>query len=235
LKNIVDLVVNQIRIFPVDIIPLGLINTKSCVEKVKDTLSISEVGALPFSEGKDVIVFRKGELKENNELVVINKVEVDPRRIIIEVAGTSKAGNKVYELFMSSLTALTNLDLESLRSPLLLAETTRCVATFDFTFEELFNRSFVEFLNKKVNKEATNDVAEGSIRPLAAITEISYRVKDEALINNKISMNPKRLTVAPRPGAPLDERKYVISSPFDSDTHMKLIEELNKAITGRGV
>lgn len=235
MKNIVDLVVNQIRIFPVDIIPLGLINTKSCVEKIKDTLSISEVGVLPPIEGKSIIIFLKGELKENNELVVINKVEVDPRRIIIEVAGTSKAGNKVYELFMSSLAALTNIDLGSLQSPLLLAETTRCVATLDFTFEELFNRSFTEFLNKRVEKEATNDAAEGSVRPLAAIAEISYRVKDEYLVSNRISMNPKQLTIAPRPGAPLDEKKYVISSPFDSDTHLKLIEELNKAITGTGV
>ncbi len=235
MKNIVDLIVNQIRVFPVDIVPFGLINTKSCVEKIKDTLSISEVGVLPPIEGKAIIVFRKGELKENNELVVINKVEVDPRRIIIEVAGTSKAGNKVYELFMSSLTALTNLDLESLRSPLLLAETTRCVVTLDFAFEELFNHSFTEFLNDRVEKAATNNVVEGLVRPLAAITEITYQIKDEALVKNKISMNPKQLTIAPRPGAPLDERKYIISSPFNSDTHMKLIEELNKAITGTGV
>ena len=233
MKNIVDLVVNQIRIFPVDIIPLGLINTKSCVERIRDTLSISEVGVLPSIEGKDVIVFRKGELKENNELVVINKVEVEPRRIIIEVAGTSKAANKVYELFMSSLTALTNIDLGSLQSPLLLAETTRCVVTLDFTFEELFNRSFTEFLNKKVEKEATNDVAQGLVRPLAAIVEINYVIKDKALLNNKIGMNPKQLTIAPRPGAPLDERKYVISSPFNSDTHIRLIEELNKAIVSK--
>jgi len=233
LNNIVDLVVNQIRIFPVDIIPLGLINTKSCVERIKDTLSISEVGVLPSIEGKDIIVFRKGELKENNELVVINKVEVDPRRIIIEVAGMSKAGNKVYELFISSLTALTNLDLESLRSPLLLAETTRCVVTLDFTFEELFNHSFTEFLNDRVEKEATNNVAKGSVSPLAAIAEITYQVKDEALVKNKISMNPKQLTIAPRPGAPLDERKYIISSPFNSNTHMKLIEELNTAMVSR--
>ena len=233
MKNIVDLVVNQIRIFPVDIIPLGLINTKSCAEKIRDTLSVSEVRVLPSIDGKDVIVFCKGELKEDNELVVINKVEIEPRRIIIEVAGTSKAANKVYELFMSSLTALTNIDLDSLQSPLLLAETTRCIVTLDFTFEELFNRSFTEFLKKKVEKEATNDVAEGSVRPLAAIAEISYRVKGEALINNNISMNPKQLIIAPRPGAPLADKKYVISSPFNSDTHIKLIEELNKAIVSK--
>ncbi len=230
MKNIVDLVVNQIRIFPVDIIPLGLINTKSCVERIRDMLSVSEVGVLPSIDGKDVIVFRKGELKENNKLVVINKVEVEPRRIIIEVVGTSKVANKVYELFMSSLTSLTNIDLVGLQSSLLLAETTRCVVTLDFAFEELFNRSFTEFLGKKVEKEATSDAAEGSVKPLAVIAEISYRVTDQALINNRISMNPKQLTIAPRPGAPLDERKYVISSPFNSDTHIKLIEWLNKAI-----
>jgi len=231
--NIVDLVVNQIRIFPVDTIPLGLINTKSCIEKIRDTLSISEVGVLPSIDGKDVIVLRKGELKERDELVAINKVEVDPRRIIIEVAGTSKAANKVYELFISTLTSLTNIDLGSLQSPLLLAETTRCVVALDFAFEELFNRSFAEFLGKKVEKEATNDVAEGSVRPLAAIAEISYRIKNQALLNNTISMNPKQLTIAPRPGAPLDERKYIISSPFNSDTHIKLIEELNKAVVSK--
>lgn len=232
MKNIVDLLVNQIRIFPVDTIPLGLINTKSCVEKIRDVLSISEVGRLPSIDGKDVIVFRKGELKEDNELVVLNKIEVDPRRIIIEVTGPSKMGNKIYEIFISSITEFTELDLESLRSPLLLAETTRCVVTLDFTFEELFNRSFTEFLNK-VEKEATNDTAEGSVRPLAAIAEISYQIKDKNLVDNRISMNPKQLTIAPRPGAPLDEKKYVISSPFNSDTHVKLIEELNKAMSSK--
>ncbi len=228
--NTVDLVVNQIRIFPVDVIPLGLINTKSCVEKIKDTLSISEVGALPSIGGNNIIVFSKGELKENNELVVINRVEVDPRRIVIEIAGTSKAGNKVYELFIASLTALTNQNIAGLRSPLLLAETTRCVVTLDFTFEELFNHSFTEFLNDRVEKEATSSMAEGSVRHLAAIAELTYQIKDETLVKNQISMNPKQFTIAPRPGAPLDERKYVISSPFNSDTHIKLIEELNKAM-----
>lgn len=231
--NILDLVVNQIRIFPVDVIPSGLINSKSYVDVIRDTLSVSEVEVRPFIEGKDIIIFRKGELKENNELVVISKIEVEPRRIIIEVSGKSKAGNKVYELFISSLASLTNLDLESLRLPLLVAETTRCVVTLDFSFEELFSRSFIEFLNKNVEKEATNSVARGSVRPLTAIAEITYQIKDESLINNNIGMNPKQLTIAPRAGAPLDARKYVISSPFNSDTHIKLIEDLNKAIINK--
>ena len=230
--HILDLVVNQIRIFPVDAIPLGLINTKSYTEKIKETLSMNEVGVLQTGEGKDVIVFLKGELKGDKKLVVINKIEIDMRRIIIEVAGSSKDGNNVYELLVASLSTFADSNTKQLKSPILMAENTRCVVTLDFTFEKLFNNSFTEFLKKRVEKEATNEIAEGSIRPMAAIAEITYQIKDQSLINNKISMNPKQLTIAPRPGAPLDEKKYVISSPFDSVTHIRLIRELNKAMIG---
>lgn len=232
LKNITDLTVTQIRIFPVDVIPLGIIAAKSCVEKIRDALSVGEIEARPFIEGRHVITFRRGELKNENRIIAINKVEVEPRRIIIEVEGTSKEGNQVYEVFLSSVLAVASVDLESLRMPLLVAQTTRCVVTLAFTFDALFSNAFIEFLNRKVEKEASNNAAKGSVRPLTAAAEITYQIRDKALIDNNISMNPKQFSIAPRAGAPLDARKYVTSSPFDSDTHLKLVEELNKAVAG---
>lgn len=111
-----------------------------------------------------------------------------------------------------------------------MAETTQCVATLDFVFSALFNDAFIEFLNEKVEQKACNNLAKASVRPLATAAEITYEITEKALIDNKISMNPKQFNIAPRPGAPLDAKKYVISSPFDSDTHLKLIAELNRAI-----
>lgn len=230
LKNITDLKVTQIRIFPVDGIPIGVIATKSCVEKFKDALSIGEVEVRPFIEAKEVCLFRRGELKRENRLIVIKKIEVDPRRIIVEVEGTSKDGNEVYEVFLSIVAAVANVDLDGLRTPLLVAETTQCVVTLDFTFDALFSSAFVEFLNCKVEKEACSNLARASVRPLAATAEITYEIIDKALIDNKITMNSKQFSIAPRPGAPLDARKYIISSPFDSDTHLKLVDELEKQI-----
>ena len=69
LKNIVDILVNQIRIFPVDIIPLGLINTKSCVERIRDVLSMSEVGMLPSVDGKTLLFFVKVNSKKTMNLL----------------------------------------------------------------------------------------------------------------------------------------------------------------------
>lgn len=232
MENITDLTVTQIRIFPVDVIPLGIVTTKSCVEKIRDALSVGEIEARPFIEGKNIIIFRRGELKTENELIVVNKIEIDPRRIIIEVGGTSKEATQVYEVLLSSLAATTNLNLDHLRMPLLIAETTRCVVALDFTFNALLSNAFIMFLNSKVEKEASDKIARGSVRPMAVAAEITYQIIDKALIDNNISMNPKQFTIAPRPGAPSDAKKYVISSPFDSDTHLKLIARLNKAITG---
>jgi len=230
LKNITDLTVTQIRIFQVDIVPLGVITTKSCVGKIREALSIDEVEVRPFIDGKGIIVFRRGELRREKRVIVVNKIEVDPRRIIVEVEGTSKDGNEVYEAFLLAVAVVANVDPESLRAPFLVAETTQCVVTLDFTFDSLFSGAFVEFLNKRVEKEASSDVAKASVRPLAATVEITYEITARALIDNKITMNPKQFSIAPRPGAPLDARKYLISSPFNSDTHLKLVDELNKAI-----
>ena len=230
MKNIADLAVTQIRIFPVDVVPLSVITTKSCVEKIRDALSVGGVELRPSIEGKEIFVFRKGELRRENRLTVINKIEVDPRRIIVKVEGTSKDGNEVYEAFLSTVAEVANVGLEDLRTPLLVAETTQCVVTLDFALSALFNSAFVEFLNEKVEQKAYSNLAKTSVRPVATAAEITYEITDKILIDNKISMNPKQFNIAPRPGAPLDAKKYVISSPFDSDTHLKLIEELNKVI-----
>ena len=230
MKNITDLTVTQIRIFQVDVVPLGMIMTKSCVEKIREALSIGEVEVRPFLEGKDIMVFHRGELTREKRVIVVKKIEVDPRRVIVEVEGPSKDGNEVYETFLSAVAAVANVDLESLRAPLLVVETTQSIVNLDFTFDSLFSNAFIKFLNSRVEKEASSNVARASVRPLAATIEIRYEIKDKALIDNKITMNPKQFNIAPRPGAPLDAKKYLISSPFDSDTHLKLIRELNKAI-----
>ncbi|MBM2825517.1 MAG: hypothetical protein HW402_1181 [Dehalococcoidales bacterium] len=228
MKNVTDLTVTQIRIFPVDVVPLSVITTKSCVEKIREILSIGEVVVGPS------IVFRRGELRREKRVIVTNKIEVDPRRVIVEVEGTSKDGTEVYEAFLSAVAVVANADLESLRKPLLIAENTQCIVSLDFTFESLFSEAFIKFLNSKVKKEASSKIARASVRPLATAVEITYEIIDKTIIESKITMNPKQLHIAPRPGAPLDTRKYLISSPFNSDTHLKLVNELNKDILAVG-
>ena len=231
MKEITDLTVTQIRVFPIDVVPLSKITTKSCIEKIRDDLSVVEIEPGPFIDGIGPIVFRRGEIKKGNGIIVINRIVVEPRRIILEAAGTSKETKRVYDAFLSSIDAVTNIDSVKLRVPLLVAEITQCVATLDFHFESLFNSSFIEFLNSSVKKKATSKTAKGSIRPLVAEVEISYQMEDETLIENRISMSPKRFVIAPRTGAPLEARRYLISSPFDSDTHLKLVRDLEKVIT----
>ena len=230
MKNATDLTVTQIRIFQVDVVPLGVIKTKSCVEKIREKFSIGAVEVRPFAEGKDIIVFRRGELRREKRIIVVNKIEVDPRRVIVEVEGTSKDGNEVYEAFLSVVAAVVTDALQSLRAPLLVAETTQSVVTLDFTFDSLFSTVFTKFLKSRVKKEASSKFARASVTPLAAMVEIQYEITDKALVDNKITMNPKQFSITPRPGAPFEAKKYLISSPFDSDTHLKLIDELNKAI-----
>lgn len=230
--NITDLKVGQIRIFPVDIVPLKMIASKSFHERLKEDFSISEIEVLPLLEGINSVIYRRGEIIIRGKITIINKIEIDPRRIIIDIAGTSKHANQVYNKLLSSISSLTNdIDIDSLRTPLLLAETTQCIATLDFNINALYNNSLVRFINKTLKKATTNVTAESSVKLVGIACEINYNIIDEALSQNKITMNPKQFTIIPRPGLPLESKKYLISSPLDSDTHLKLIKELNAVIS----
>lgn len=231
MKEITDLTVTQIRVFAVDVVPLSKINTKSCIEKIRGDLSVSQIESTPFIGGIGPIIFLRGEIKEENRVIVINRIAVEHRRIILEVVGTSKETDHVYDVLLSSIASVADIDLGRLQIPLLIAETTQCVATLDFPFESLFSNSFIELLNSRVKKEATSKIAKGSVRPLVAEVEISYQIKDETLIKHSISMSPKKFTIAPRTGIPLEARRYFLSSPFDSDTHLNLVRDLEEAIT----
>ncbi len=230
LKEITNLTVTQIRVFPVDVVPLSQIGTKSCIEKIRGDLSISEIGPAPLMNDRGPIIFLRGGIKEKDRVLVINRVAVEPRRIVLEVVGTSKEANQVYDSLLSAIDSAAQIDLDRLRTPLLVAETTQCVATLGFHFESLFNSTFTQLLDSRVKKEATNKLAKGSVNPVLAEAEISYQIRDKTLTENKISMLPKKFTIAPRAGTPLESRRYFLSSPFDSDTHLKVFKELEEAI-----
>jgi len=231
MENVTDLKVNQVRVFAADIIPISLITANSTVDKIKGALSFGEIQAIPTVEGKNIIIFQRGELKRDNKLVIINRIVVEPRRIIMDIDGTSKDSNEVYEEFLTIISGVGTIDLKVLRKPLFVAEGTQCIVTLSFSFDSLFSKEYLAFLKKQVETTAESDVAKAVVRPSIALAEITYEIKDQILLDNKVGLNVKEFRISPRPGIPLDLRRYIVASPFDSDTHLKIIGELDKTIT----
>lgn len=231
MENVTDLKVSQVRVFAADIIPISLITANSTADKIKGALSFGEIEVHPTTEGKNIIIFQRGELKRDSRLVIINRIVIEPRRIIVDIDGTSKDANEVYEELLTILSGVGTIDLNVLRKPLFVAEGTQCVVTLNFGFDSIFSKEYLEFLKKRVATGAESDIAKAVVRPSIALAEITYEIKDQILLDNKVGLNPKEFRISPRPGAPLDSRRYIIASPFDSDTHLKIIAELDKTIT----
>jgi hypothetical protein len=47
---------------------------------------------------------------------------------------------------------------------------------------------------------------------------------------SRIGITPKKLTIGLRPGTNGEAKRYFLSSPFDSDTHLSLIREKEKLV-----
>lgn len=230
MKEITDLTVTQVRVFAVDTIPFRRMGTKSCTDRIKNDFRINEVRTDLVSPGVGSIVFEIGELEQEGSTIVTNRIVVEPRRIILDVAGTSRQASQVYALLLKSMESTTGMNLTKLRSPMIVSETTQCVAALEFPFDSLLADSFTRFIHDSVTKTASTKIAKASLTPLVLEFQVNYDVKAKTLIEHKISLSPKRLTIAPRGSTPLEQKRYFTSSPFDSDTHLRLLQDLERAL-----
>lgn len=203
----------------------------SCIQKIREDFYVTQVESIPSLDGPGIIVFSKGEMKKAKKTVVINRLVFESRRIVLEVAGTSKESNQVYDAVLSSIDTVAGIDSSQLREPIITSDTAQCIVTLDFDFQSLFRDSLVEFMNNRVKRQATSKIVKALVVPRAAEFEISYEITDDAVSKNRVTFSPKRLVIAPREGMPREARRYFISSPFDSDTHLKLIRELEAEIS----
>jgi hypothetical protein len=234
LKAITDLAVFQIRVFQVDVIPFNQISLNVCTDKIRSDLNIQGIEQGQGIGGVNQIVFRKGDIKGENGQIIINGITIEPRRVILDILGSSHEANLVYNKLVTAIGAVISLDLSKLNDPLIKAETTRCAVDLEFSFWSLLSDKFANFINKRVQKSATTELADASILPLSIDVEINYVIKDETLKQSRVGMTPKKLSISLRTGTTLESQRYLISSPFDSDTHLILIKEL-EATLGKGI
>ena len=88
----------------------------------------------------------------------------------------------------------------------------------------------LELFETMAAREASSEVAGAEVRPVSLQFEVRYLVSDKSLSEQRINLVPKELSVGPRKGTTLADQVYYSKAPFDTDTHVKLLEELERTI-----
>jgi len=226
MKDVTEFEVKQTRIFPVDGLPMPRLITPAVSNAFRERFGW---GGAEAPEGE--IVFQPGVFPntEAKDAIVIKSLQMNERRMVLTVIADSSGANQVHKGLMDFFAEVAGW---TPAEPLILTEDTTCTATLDFDWDALLSPAMRKFLKGTMNETiSAHSISPPEVRGLHFAVRIAYPEVPTKLQEHGVALSDKTLTVEPRVQTPPSERRYYTSSPTDSDTHLQLLEQLERALT----
>lgn len=228
MKDIVDLTVTQIRIYPVDALPFADLRLTPSIKAIKEAFHFANVQ--PDLLGGQLI-FNSGTIESRGKIVNILNLTIDPRRIQIQARARSAAVDTFYNSLTKVLESATKQAHAGPIQPLVKAEETSCVAILDIDFDQLIAPALVSFLQGEGKSKLRTEYGEPrSIAFKSLSFEIKYAPASPTIEEHDVVLMNKMLTIEPRQSTPLRERRFFTLSPTDSETHLSILQALEKVV-----
>src|ERR1035437_10344267 len=203
MKDITELSVTQSRIYPPDRIPLTALNAGTNSELLRDKFNFKAVQqpdpSLPGGAG---ITFINGLFSTLEGPLIIAKMSLDPRRIAIQVIGSSAQATFIHQRVWELLRSLVAPQMPFEDQPLTKSDETYCVVTLDVGFRDLISPSLSDFFSRRGSGMLESGFATVRAINLASLQfTIKYSTKDPGLIDRGITAGMDRaLNFQPRIG-----------------------------------
>ncbi len=228
MKEVTDIESTQIRLFAPGYIPYRAVSTRQGIERLQDAFGFREVG---LAAGGIEIVFEAGLFKtEEQRHVPISRLQISDRRIVVAVASdTPTAG-----LFLEAVRQVVGSDdFDGRRTqvePVCVRNETSCAVTLDVSWEEFLSPPLGRFVSQDLRGLLSDREAAVSVIGLNFRLSLGYSVKDERITQYGFTLAAKKLVIEPLANTPLAARRFFTSSPTDSETHLRIVEEIERVL-----
>ncbi len=228
MKKIKSLKVVQIKIFPPDYIPYFYLLRPEFIDQVTKRFKFQK-HAMPFNpyqkDAPKILHFNGGEFNLEGTKILIQRLHFEDRRIILEALTSSNNTTKIFNSISKEIKKFDPLKSFESSDAQFETQETDCVALLNVDYSKIYSKEFNSFISKEIAPILEHKFFD--IRPKALSFEIHFE-PDEKLSKNNITLSPKTLTIEPSPGHTLEEKLFYSKSPFDSDTHFKLLNAFEK-------
>jgi len=233
MKGIRDLKSTQIRIFPIDEIGFNSLQRSNAKKQIQEKYKLQPSTQMFFESvpgESHKMTFVNGEFFYEGEMVLIDRLSIEERRIIICMSSSSNMVSLMFEDLRKLLIDLDLRDTKSNYKPIVIAQETSCVAKLDFSFTDLFKNTVIADFNSYISKNIKLHGCETEIIPSAIRFKICYIKQPESFIKHKITLSEKDFILEIRDRTAYEDNLYYTFSPTDSETHIKLLIELEKRL-----
>jgi len=228
MRDVVDLSVTQIRIYSPDVVPYRALKRGEPIAQIQREFSFSRTG---FEAISDAILFQAGEFESDGEKFVLERLSIEPRRVLLQILGPSSAADEGIALLGKIVKDFDKAGSFDKEKAIVTSEETTCSATLDFGIETLFSKALLGLVKNDLLREAGLPGAKAFLKSMKFAVEIGYQVQDMRITASDIGLAPKLFSIEPRAGTGLEENRYFTGSPLRSEVHLQMLEELEKRLT----
>lgn len=232
MKNVKKLTVLQVRIFPNDYIPYDYLLRPDFIDHMMKKFHFKKY-EMPFEQFQkgmpQILNFNGGDITFESNKILIKKLNFEDRRVVIEAMTSSKITTKIFDVVANEIKKFEPTKSFKRKDAVLETEETSCVANLNVDYKKIYSESFLKFLKNNFIPLIKHKSL--SIRPKNLSFEIYFDPDNEYSRKHSITLVPKTFTIEPRAGHLLDEKLFFSHSPFDSDTHFKLLETFEKTFS----
>lgn len=229
MQEVSELRVTQIRLYSVDRIPYQALLIAKNLTALQGIFHFKAFGPAEGQESPGV-AFNIGDFTHEGKDHLIDRLLIQPQRIVVIAGAPSSVCNAFHSALESFLAKIDPFARFSSLPPVFCTEETICAVDLDIEFQDLFSPGFNNFLARELQSAVTSSALKVSILPSRVAVKISYGLTDPDLATAGYSIADKVMAIEPRVHTVPSDRRYMAISPTDSETHLRLLEALERAI-----
>jgi hypothetical protein len=228
MKDITDITVAQIRLYPPDKIPFQQLGAGRKADAIKEAFCFESVQ----SEAARGLTFVNGAFPQLG--IVINELSIDARRTLLRVLGSSSQADVIYTALWEQLRSLVPKERPFDEKPLIKSQETSCVVTLEIGIDDLVAPPLVKLISEDGKRLlSTKSARVKAIDVNRVAFTVRYAPDDPQLEERGVQIVNKTITFQARAGTVKGENRFFVSSPTDSDKHFELLEGIESVLKTR--
>ncbi len=196
-------------------------------EKFSLTLGVPPIAV---QTNQSPVVFTGGIYKYEDKEYPIENLQIENRKVTIAGQCETSILNSFYSEFLVVVDKYDPRQTPSQHKSLVHTNETVAVCKFDKPFSAFLSTGLVSEIPEALHTKINNHGGIVIVEPYSVKYKIKYRDVPEKIVDNKIQLVDKFLTFEVREKTSITECIIFTVSPCDFDTHMKLIETVEKML-----
>lgn len=230
MRDVRQLTVKQFRIFPADVVPVEIFPGARGIKPLVETLDFRDARV---DEQTGELILVAGQVDQGTAAeggTRISEVRLGERRIVVAVHGSSADCTAAFEKISALLSGADPLRRLDNSEPILLTQETDCSVELDFEWHKLVSPQLAGFLEEDAGYYLGSQKIQSRLKQMSLRFLFSFS-SGEVDVQDLVVLGDKELVIEPRVGVPLSDQRYYTHSPTDSETHFKLLEELERRLS----